>query len=156
MATALVIGPGETLTGDAILDRLRLQGAQVTLSACTSGLSRVLPGDEPFGIPRALLYAGASSVICSLWETADYVSLLVMEHFYRATARGVPAPAALRDAQAALRSLTASDLAGMVGRLCRALPDIAQLELDAGADPRARPFDDPFHWAAFVLVGSPG
>jgi CHAT domain-containing protein len=156
MATALVIGPGEVLTGDAILERMRLTNTQVTLSTCTSGLSRILPGDELFGIPRALLYAGASSVVCTLWETADYVSLLVMERFYQATERGTTAATALRDAQVALRSMTVTDLAGTLARLSHVIPEVARLSSAGASDPRARPFEDPFHWAPFVLVGGAG
>jgi CHAT domain-containing protein len=83
---------------------LRLQAALVTLSACQTGLSQVTGGDELIGLARGFLYAGAASLIVSLWAVTDESTADLMSDFYTAWRAGQPAAAALRTAQiAALR-----------------------------------------------------
>jgi CHAT domain-containing protein len=54
----------------------------VTLSACKTGVSAVDPGDEILGLTRALVHAGAVSLIMTLWEIDDKVSAVLMHSFY--------------------------------------------------------------------------
>jgi CHAT domain-containing protein/lipoprotein NlpI len=153
LATSIVLGPGERLSGRTIMEELSLDGAEVTLSACTSGLSTVLPGDEQLGLPRAMLFAGAASVLCTLWDAADGVALLIMDQYYRARRRGLLPVAALRDAQVYVRELSAAEVAAAYWRLAAAAgaPEL----LDRLQPPLGeRPFADPFFWAPFLLVGA--
>ncbi len=62
---------------------LELNGCAVTLSACEAGRSAVLAGDELFGLIRAFLAAGASSMITSLWAVHDESTRELMETMYR-------------------------------------------------------------------------
>jgi CHAT domain-containing protein/Tfp pilus assembly protein PilF len=62
---------------------LNLNASLVTLSACETGLGNISQGDELVGLSRAFLFAGASSVIVSLWAVADYPTSLLMVNFYR-------------------------------------------------------------------------
>lgn len=55
----------------------------VTLSACETGLGAVTSGDEIIGMNRAFIYAGAPSVISSLWSVSDISTAQLMEAFYR-------------------------------------------------------------------------
>ncbi len=55
----------------------------VTLRACSSGRSRVTTGDELLGLSRALLYAGTSSLIVSLWNVHIESSRVLLNEFYR-------------------------------------------------------------------------
>ncbi|MCB0035729.1 MAG: CHAT domain-containing protein, partial [Anaerolineales bacterium] len=71
LSSALEIGPNERLTADEILRHWDLRAELVTLSACQTGVSRVLRGDEPMGLVRAFLYAGARSVLVSQWPVED-------------------------------------------------------------------------------------
>ncbi|HEU4326834.1 MAG TPA: CHAT domain-containing tetratricopeptide repeat protein [Roseiflexaceae bacterium] len=153
MKTALVLGESARLSGDLIMDRLRLDGAHVVLSACTTGLSRVRPGDELFGIPRALLHAGASTVVCTLWDTEDCVALWVMDRYYQGLRHGLPPAQALRVAQLAVQRLTGRELAVMLDRLDATLPEVPGILRAAAEDPDGQPFADPTSWAPFVLVG---
>ena len=47
------------------------RGTHVSLIACSGGLSRISPEDEVMGLIPALLYAGASSTITTLWPILD-------------------------------------------------------------------------------------
>jgi hypothetical protein len=104
---------------------LRLRADLVTLRACSSGRSQVEAGDELLGLTRAVLYAGAASLIVALWNVHKKSSQLLLSTFYQAwlqqgTAGPVPKWQALQQAQLAV--------------------------LRAG-------YAHPFHWAPFMLMG---
>jgi len=159
----------------------QLRGAElVTLSACDTGRG-MRQGGTMMALPLGLLISGTDTVVASLWKVDDRATALLMARFYAnwlgrtETARasdgvtyspGEPMPklAALREAQAWLRSLTAADL-DMLG------DDSGQtIAQSVSRDPRPRrgrlveaaenqadrhPYDHPFYWSAFVLYGSP-
>ena len=62
---------------------LRLRTTLVTMSACESGLSRPSTGDELIGFSRGFFYAGAPSIIATLWRVNDRSTALFMEDFYK-------------------------------------------------------------------------
>ncbi len=80
---------------------LELDCALVTLSACESGRGVVAAGDEQIGLPRAFLYAGARSVLHSLWRIDDRATQVLMERFYTDLRAGRGRGASLRNAQLA-------------------------------------------------------
>ena len=69
--------------------RLRLKADLVTLSACQTGLSKVLSGEGVIGLTRAFLYAGASSVLVSLWIVNDVATAELMKRFYLGLINGL-------------------------------------------------------------------
>jgi CHAT domain-containing protein/predicted negative regulator of RcsB-dependent stress response len=71
----------------------------VTLSACETGLGRIARGDEILGFTRAFFYAGATSLIVSMWPVADESSALTMRTFYTQLTDGHEAIDAMRTAQ---------------------------------------------------------
>lgn len=95
--SALHLADGQLTTIDCF--QLELDCALVTLSACESGRAAVVPGDEPIGLPRALLYAGARSVLHTLWRVDDQTTAGLMDTFYTALRAGHGRGAALRAAQ---------------------------------------------------------
>jgi CHAT domain-containing protein len=82
---------------------LRLDADLVTLSACETGLGRVLTGDDVIGLTRGFLYAGASNVVASLWQVDDDATTRLMQTFYANMEKGLPKSEALRRAQLEVR-----------------------------------------------------
>ena len=91
---------------------LYLPGTLVVLSACHSGASRIAIGEEPFGLARAFLTAGARAVIATRWAVSDVSTWLLMERFTELlTGSPAASPAeALRSAQLHVRDLSVDDL----------------------------------------------
>jgi CHAT domain-containing protein len=81
---------------------LRLQAELVTLSACNTGLGAERKGDGLVGLARAFQFAGARSVVASLWRVADSSTSALMQAFYRHLRAGRSKDEALRAAQTEL------------------------------------------------------
>ncbi|HKP12059.1 MAG TPA: CHAT domain-containing protein, partial [Blastocatellia bacterium] len=75
----------------------------VVLSACQTQLGAQSKGDDIVGLNRAFIYAGASSVIASLWQVDDQATSLLMKAFYGNLKRGLSKAEALQAAQIATR-----------------------------------------------------
>jgi CHAT domain-containing protein/tetratricopeptide (TPR) repeat protein len=75
----------------------------VVLSGCQSQLGRQSRGDDIVALNRAFIYAGASSVIASLWNVDDEATQQLMTAFYRYLKQGMTKAAALREAQREMR-----------------------------------------------------
>jgi hypothetical protein len=71
----------------------------VVLSACQTNLGELSRGDEVIGLSRALIYAGAPSVVSSLWSVSDESTKVLMESFYTHLRAGMSKAGALRQAQ---------------------------------------------------------
>ena len=87
----------------AEVSRLSLPRSSVVLSACETGKSHVLPGDEALGLARAFLAAGALTVVVSLWLVDDESTMDLMATWYEALGTGTRAAQALRGAQLGVR-----------------------------------------------------
>jgi CHAT domain-containing protein len=66
----------------------------VVLSACETGQVRVTHGNELLGMERALLYAGASTLVLTSWEVHAPSTALWMKTFYREAQTKSPSEAA--------------------------------------------------------------
>lgn len=103
--------------------RLKMNADLVTLSACSTGLGKLVTGEGVLGLTRAFFYSGARNVTVSLWNVNDSATAALMKAYYENLKRGVPESAALRQ---------------------------AKLTLLHGKN---RTWSQPYFWAAFVLVG---
>ena len=82
---------------------LELKAEMVTLSACHTGVNKVFPGDELHGLVRGFLYAGAPSVVASLWAVNDQSTAEFMRVMYSQLRKGESKRVALRCAQLATK-----------------------------------------------------
>jgi CHAT domain-containing protein len=82
---------------------LRTSASLITLSGCGTGLSNVVAGDELLGLVRGFLYAGATSVVLSLWDVNDRTTADLMKYFYGSLAEGKTKGVSLRSAMLRLR-----------------------------------------------------
>jgi CHAT domain-containing protein len=88
----------------SLLD-LKLKAEMVTLSACHTGMNMVFPGDELHGLMRGFLYAGAPTLVASLWAANDTSTAEFMQEMYGQISRGATKRAAIRSAQLAIKEL---------------------------------------------------
>lgn len=109
-----------------------LWGTQlVVFSACESGVGDVeRPGQGVYGLRRAVMIAGAQSLLTTLWKVNDRATVLLMNSLYDNLLQQKSRGEALRQALLKLRTLKGKDLSG-------------------------RPFDysHPLYWAPFILIG---
>ncbi len=103
--------------------RLRLAADLVVLSACNTARGKLVRGEGMIGLSRAFFYAGARSLVASLWPVSDRSTARLMEHFYRNLQQGLPKDEAL----------------------CQAKREMLQ-------SPHAA-WRRPFYWAPFVIMG---
>jgi len=104
---------------------LKLNADLVVLSACQTGLGKIIRGEGIDGLTRAFLFAGTSRVVASLWDVNDIATTDLMKAFYRLMKVGLEPARALR---------------------------AAKLEM---MHSKVVAYHDPYFWAAFVLVGEP-
>ena len=97
----------------------------VTLSACQTGIGKLQKGEGMLSLARAFNYAGASSIITTLWKINDQSTSEIMTHFYRNLSNGLSKKEALR--QAKLTYLKTND------------------------DPL---LNHPYYWSGIVLTGN--
>jgi CHAT domain-containing protein len=85
------------------LYQLRLPAELVALSGCATGMSSVAAGDELLGLVRGLFYAGARTLLLTLWNVREQTNAEFMTAFYRNVNAGQTKPLALQKAVMELR-----------------------------------------------------
>jgi CHAT domain-containing protein/tetratricopeptide (TPR) repeat protein len=116
---------------------LSLDADLVVLSACRSAGGRVT-GDGIATFARAFMYAGAPSLVASVWDVADEPTNRLLPDFYRTWLGGATKARALRRAQLGLLN----DLRA------------GKVQLDTPAGLVSLP-EHPVFWAGFALLGEP-
>lgn len=117
----------------------------VVLSACQTGLGKDVRGEGLLGLTRGFMYAGASTVVASLWKVDDKATAELMKQFYLNLLQKRMTPAAaLRAAQDTIRQTpqwsspyywAAFTLQGEYRQLIEAVPranPVKHLQLIAG------------------------
>lgn len=102
---------------------LKLSADLVVLSACRTGLGKIVDGEGIIGLTRAWMYAGTPSLVVSLWSVNDRSTSRLMEQFYRNIRHE-------RDFSDSLRA--------------------AKLNLIEEGE---EAYSNPYFWAGFVLIG---
>ncbi|MGI9328875.1 MAG: CHAT domain-containing protein [Pseudomonadales bacterium] len=129
-----------------VYESLRLNADLVTLSACETALGTDYPGEGLIGLTRAFHYAGASSVLASLWRVDDRSTSHLMTRFYTYLKAGMPLADALQQAQIAMiRGALHADggARSWMHAIQRWFSDEASQANHA----------HPYHWAGFMLNG---
>lgn len=113
---------------------MHVSAPHVTVMACDSGTQDIAAGDEPLGIIPALLYAGATSVIGTLWPVESPAARRFSELFY---------------SNLRVQRNASPQRKGMVLNLALALrSSVCEMMRRENADTKA-----PVHWAPYVLHG---
>lgn len=102
---------------------LELNADLVALSACETGLGKISKGEGVIGLSRALVYAGARSIIVSFWNVADASTSQLMRDFYSQLLTNNN-----NDFSSALR--------------------VSKLKMIKG-----KSYSAPYYWAPFVIIG---
>ena len=154
-----------SLTVSAILREWKLDADLVVLSACETGLGQRAGGEGMLGFAQALLQRGARSVVLSRWKVDDGATALLMQRFYQnllGKREGLKAPLgradALLEAKTWLRSLTSEQALRLLATINDSVargPGAKPLKLVKSdvAKKDDRPYEHPFYWAAFALLG---
>ena len=148
-----------------------LKAELVTLSACETALGRDSGGEGFVGFTQALLMSGTRSVCLSLWKVDDRATSLLMTGSIAnllgrraGLSKGMPKAEALSEAKHWLRSLTVDQVDGELAALERGeVRPLAKVDgkpaaggpVSTNKSNGIRPYDHPYYWAAFVLVGDP-
>jgi CHAT domain-containing protein len=84
---------------------LDLSGTEwAVLSACETGVGKVLPGEGVLGLRRAFAVAGAGTLIMSLWQVDDAATRHWMKALYEGRLGGRSTADAVREASLSMIS----------------------------------------------------
>jgi CHAT domain-containing protein len=102
--SALVLGRDPHRTDDGLLQfreiaRLPLTADLVTLSACDTAVGELQGEEGSTGLVQAFLFAGAKSVVASVWSADDSSTELLMKQFYTHLSEKEDEASALRQAK---------------------------------------------------------
>jgi CHAT domain-containing protein len=162
-SSGVLLADGAILTAQAMLAE-RLDASLVVLSACETGLQRIRPSNSLTGLVRAFMYAGARTLVVSLWAVDDLSTMLLLSQFYGRLSRGAGVADALRGSQLWLKGASAAQLAGWFRDAAGSARSDGRGESDYSREmwtrmaalPQAeRPFEDAYYWAPFVVIGMP-
>ncbi len=78
---------------------LDLNAELAVLSACNTGVGRLVQGEGVMSLARAFAYAGCRSLVMSQWEVTDATNPKIMKLFYEQIKEGETKSSALRQAK---------------------------------------------------------
>lgn len=157
LKSGLIMAGGELLTIQDFFD-LQLQDIRLAvLSACETGLPGIKLPDEVVNLPAALIQAGISGVVSSLWPVTDLSTMLLLSKFYALWLNQDFEPAeALTRAQKWLRDADPSD----IETHCKTfIPELSSRddEVSTAIQTLRRAlrldYSHPYYWAAFTYTG---
>jgi len=147
----LLLARGSVLTVRDLLEHEPNRVQFAILSACETSLPGIELPDEAVGLPSAIIGIGTSRVVASLWSVSDVSTALLITRFYEFWRKeSLPPAEGLRSAQVWLRQASYEELIEWCDRQHEHL---ASADLLRQIPKSARPFADPFYWAAFTFHG---
>jgi CHAT domain-containing protein len=123
-------GPPSIMFIDSTLYLPEIYGMQLhthlmVLSACETGVGKIVKGEGALSLARGFQYAGVRNIIFSLWNVNDYAAATLMSSFYNYYAKGETKAVALH--QAKLDYITDENISNSR--------------------------KSPYYWAAFIYYG---
>ena len=116
-----------------IYERVRLDADLVVRSACQTAVGQDTDGEGLMSLSRAFQFAGARTVMASLWNVNDASTAELMIRFYRH----------LRGGKAKDEALQAAQLEFIRGAV----------EIEVDGEVVEKDYSSPYHWAAFQVIG---
>jgi CHAT domain-containing protein len=111
------------LTARKIFD-MSIKTNLLVLSACETGLNDQKPGDDFIGLTRAFLYAGARSLVVSLWSVEAKSTFIYMNELYNKLDSGIDKAKAVQ-----------------------------KVQIDFINKKYGQAYSHPYFWAPFTLIG---
>ena len=115
-----------------IFKDIKIETDLLVLSSCDSATGKTLKGEGVMSLARAFQFAGARSIVATLWPVDDEVTGLFMERFYQYLATGLDKGSALKNAQLSLINEP------------RRFFSTSRVKKD---------LSHPYYWAGFQLIG---
>jgi CHAT domain-containing protein len=176
LESRLALADGELTLGEIFASYDAGQAWLVVLSACETGLTDNWRdvSDEYVGLPAGFLYAGAPSVVASLWKIRDFSSALLVTRMYENLLnRDMGRAEALRETQIWLRDLKKEEAEALLQEMAHLssstmqMRDIVLLDeteanktsVDLFAQALSQVAEEefpehPYYWAGFQCVGA--
>lgn len=142
----------------------------VILSACDTQRG-IQKGDSLMALPWGFFYAGAPTVMASLWRVDDIATSLLMSRVHEnllgayneprlielptGSDRALSKVDALREAKTWLRNLTWEDREVLLEGADQAFASRGVTRATQPRESFSRPYEHPYYWAPFVLIGAP-
>ena len=137
------------------ISQLDLRGLDlVVLSACQTGLGEI-KGDGVFGLQRGFKKAGANSLLMSLWKVDDEATRLLMTQFYKNLTSGMSKYESLKQAQKYVREYEVEVEVKSDARPSVSAHAKEQAQQNASREKtykKAKKYQAPYYWAAFILL----
>src|SRR3972149_2954263 len=161
--SSIIFADDDTLTAREVYD-MSLKTNLVVLSACETAKSTIKAG-EIYGLTRAFLYAGTSSLMCTLWKVSDLSTSMLIEKFYEELLNSIPSTInkaeALRRAQKFLVKSSNQEIKEYLEKakeelkkMHKFLPEDENEKINNIIEKHEHPFEDPYYWAPFILIGN--
>lgn len=126
--------------------QLSINSDMIVLSACNTGMGKMVKGEGILGLQRSFFYAGVPTVSVSLWSVYDRSTAYFMDQFYTfflETSQEMDSPLALKS----WLRWAGWDQSVPFGAAARAM---RQAKLQMIDHPL---YNHPIYWAPFIVVG---
>ncbi|NNE99187.1 MAG: CHAT domain-containing protein [Pyrinomonadaceae bacterium] len=152
----LLLGDGKTLTLEQISNSPQITFGDVelvTLSACNTALGGNSNGKEVDSLAEAIQTKSGKAVLATLWAVADESTSILMSDFYRSR-KDDPMMTKALSIQKSQRAMIDGELkpsAAYTEKLAKHFKGTGE---NAFVFDEAKPFEHPYFWSPFVLIGN--